>query len=179
MKLLKICWKIIKDMRIDRENQRMKLKNWKIKRPIRKSWMNNDQRFMIFPFKITKTNTNTKILDFRFMIFPFKITNINTNPNTNTNSSHNRDEMNPEKKKMREKTRWSGGKTWRKRGGWRCKWWSLVKGFRFVKLWFTTMFLLGLFHEKKCCNCFNFVPCTLWDFIVLGLVLSWWRLKLK
>ena len=34
----------------------MKLKNKK--RPIRKSWMNNDQRFMIFPFKITKTNTN-------------------------------------------------------------------------------------------------------------------------
>ena len=51
-------------MRINRENQRMKLKNKK--RPIRKSWMNNDQRFMIFPFKITKTNTN---------------------PNTNTNTT--------------------------------------------------------------------------------------------
>ena len=23
-----------------------------------------------------------------------------------------------------------------------------------------------LFYEKKCCNCFNFVPCILWDFIV-------------
>ena len=23
------------------------------------------------------------------------------------------------------------------------------------------------------------VPCILWDFIVLGLVLSWWRLKLN
>ena len=33
--------------------------------------------------------------------------------------------------------------------------------------------LLALFHNKKCCNCFNLYPCTLWDFIVLGLVLSW------
>ena len=33
--------------------------------------------------------------------------------------------------------------------------------------------MLALFHDKKCCNCFNFVPCILWDFIVLGLVLSW------
>ena len=65
--------------------------------------MNNDQRFMIFPFKITKTNTNTKILDFRFMIFPFKITNINTNPNTNTNNSHNRDKMNLGKKKKKRR----------------------------------------------------------------------------
>ena len=39
--------------------------------------------------------------------------------------------------------------------------------------------MLTLFHDKKCCNCFNFVPCILWDFIVLGLVLSWWRFKLK
>ena len=39
--------------------------------------------------------------------------------------------------------------------------------------------MLALFHDKKCCNCSNFVPCILWDFIVLGLVLSWWRLKLK
>ena len=30
---------------------------------------------------------------------------------------------------------------------------------------------------KKCCNCINFVPCILWNFIVLGLVLSWWRIK--
>ena len=29
------------------------------------------------------------------------------------------------------------------------------------------------FMTKKCCNCFNFVPCILWDFIVLGLGLSW------
>ena len=34
-------------------------------------------------------------------------------------------------------------------------------------------FMLTLFHNKKCCNCINFVPCVLWDFIVLGLVLSW------
>ena len=37
--------------------------------------------------------------------------------------------------------------------------------------------MLALFHDKKCCNCFNFVPCILWDFIVLGLVLSWWRIE--
>ena len=48
-----------------------------------------------------------------------------------------------------------------------------------VKLWATTCFMLALFHDKKCCNCSNFVPCILWDFIVLGLVLTWWRLKLK
>ena len=39
--------------------------------------------------------------------------------------------------------------------------------------------MLALFHDKKCCNCFNLFPCILWDFIVLGLVLSWWRLKLN
>ena len=39
--------------------------------------------------------------------------------------------------------------------------------------------MLALFHDKKCCNCFNFIHCILWDFIVLGLVLSWWRLKLN
>ena len=48
-----------------------------------------------------------------------------------------------------------------------------------VKLWFTTMFYVGFIPWKTCCNCSNFVPCILWDFIVLGLVLSWWRLKLK
>ena len=37
--------------------------------------------------------------------------------------------------------------------------------------------MLSLFHDKKCCNCFNFVHCILWDFIVLGLVLSWWRIE--
>ena len=35
------------------------------------------------------------------------------------------------------------------------------------------IFLLVLFHDKMFCNCFNFVLCILWDFIVLGLVLSW------
>ena len=40
-------------------------------------------------------------------------------------------------------------------------------------------FMLALFHDKKCYNCFNFIPCILWDFIVLGLVLSWWKLKLN
>ena len=35
--------------------------------------------------------------------------------------------------------------------------------------------MLTLFHDKRCCNCSNFVPCILWDFIVLNLVLSWCR----
>ena len=30
---------------------------------------------------------------------------------------------------------------------------------------------------NKCCNYFNFAPCILWDFIVLRLVLSWWRVE--
>ena len=34
-------------------------------------------------------------------------------------------------------------------------------------------FMMALFHDKKCCNCFNFVPYILWDFIILGLVSSW------
>ena len=29
--------------------------------------------------------------------------------------------------------------------------------------------------KQKVCNCINVFPCILWDFIVLGLVLSWWR----
>ena len=39
--------------------------------------------------------------------------------------------------------------------------------------------MFALFHDKKCCNFFNLFPCILWDFIVLGLVLSWWRIKLN
>ena len=37
--------------------------------------------------------------------------------------------------------------------------------------------MLALFHDKKCCNCINFIPCILLDFIVLGLVISWSRIK--
>ena len=37
--------------------------------------------------------------------------------------------------------------------------------------------MLALFHDKKCCNCFNFVSYILCDFIVLGLVLSWERIE--
>ena len=33
-------------------------------------------------------------------------------------------------------------------------------------------FMLALFHDKNCCICFNLVPYILWDFIVLGLILS-------
>ena len=60
--------------------------------------MNNDQRFMIFPFKITNTKTNP---------------NTNTNTKiTNTNiNSHDWDEMNLEKKKKKRKEKvgeWGG-----------------------------------------------------------------------
>ena len=37
--------------------------------------------------------------------------------------------------------------------------------------------MLTLFYDKMCCNCFNFVPCILWDFIVLDFVLSWRRIE--
>ena len=37
--------------------------------------------------------------------------------------------------------------------------------------------LCWIYSMTKCCNCFNFYPCILWDFIVLSLVLSWWRIK--
>ena len=43
----------------------------------------------------------------------------------------------------------------------------------------TTSVVIALFLDKKFCNCFNFVPCILWDFIVLGLVSCWWRIKLE
>ena len=38
---------------------------------------------------------------------------------------------------------------------------------------------VGLFHDKKCCNCINLFHCILWDFIVLSLVLNRWRLLKK
>ena len=40
-------------------------------------------------------------------------------------------------------------------------------------------FMLDLFHDKKCCKCIKLFPCILRDFIVLSLVLSWWRIKLR
>ena len=48
----------------------------------------------------------------------------------------------------------------------------------YVKLWFTTMFYVGvvlcwLYSIKKVLYLHYFVPCILWDFIVLG----WWRIK--
>ena len=46
-----------------------------------------------------------------------------------------------------------------------------------VKLWFITMFYAGFIPWKKCCNCINLFLCILWDFVVLDLVLSWWRIK--
>ena len=36
--------------------------------------------------------------------------------------------------------------------------------------------MLAEFHDKKCCNFINLFLCILWDLIVMGLVLSWWRL---
>ena len=44
---------------------------------------------------------------------------------------------------------------------------------------FHITFVLALFHDKKCYNCINLFPCILWDFTILGLVLSWWRLLKK
>ena len=38
-------------------------------------------------------------------------------------------------------------------------------------------FMLALSHDKKCCNCINLFPCILWNFIVLSLVLSWWKIE--
>ena len=37
--------------------------------------------------------------------------------------------------------------------------------------------MLALFLDKKYCNCIKLFPCILWDSIVLGLVLSWWRIE--
>ena len=41
---------------------------------------------------------------------------------------------------------------------------------------FHITFMLALLHDKKCYNCINFFfSYILWDFIVMGLVLSWWK----
>ena len=37
--------------------------------------------------------------------------------------------------------------------------------------------MLVLFHDRKCSNCINLFLCILWDFIVLSLVLNWWRIE--
>ena len=39
------------------------------------------------------------------------------------------------------------------------------------------VFMLALFHDKKCCKCIKLFSYILWNFIVLGLVLSWWRIE--
>ena len=36
--------------------------------------------------------------------------------------------------------------------------------------------MLILSHDKKYCNFINLFPYILWELIVMGLVLSWWRL---
>ena len=41
---------------------------------------------------------------------------------------------------------------------------------------FYITFMLTLFHDKKCCNFINLFPYILWELIVMGLVLIWWRL---
>ena len=41
---------------------------------------------------------------------------------------------------------------------------------------FSHNIMLTLFHDKKCCNSINLFLCILWDFFIMGLVLSWWRL---
>ena len=40
---------------------------------------------------------------------------------------------------------------------------------------FHITFMLVLSHDKKCCNFINLFPSILWDLIVIGLVLSWWK----
>ena len=35
------------------------------------------------------------------------------------------------------------------------------------------VFMLALFHDKKCCKYIKLFSYILWNFIVLGLVLSW------
>ena len=46
-----------------------------------------------------------------------------------------------------------------------------------VKLCFTTMFHIGFISWQKVLYLHYFVACILWDFIVLGLVLSWWKIE--
>ena len=46
-----------------------------------------------------------------------------------------------------------------------------------IKLWFTTIFYVGFIPWQKVLYLHYFVPCILWDFIVLDLVLSWWRIE--
>ena len=41
---------------------------------------------------------------------------------------------------------------------------------------FHITFVLALFQDKKCSNFIKLFPCILWDLIVMGLILSWWRL---
>ena len=41
---------------------------------------------------------------------------------------------------------------------------------------FHITFMLAYSITKNCCNYINLFPCILWDFILLALVLSWWRL---
>ena len=34
---------------------------------------------------------------------------------------------------------------------------------------------IGLFHDKKCCNCINLFPCIFVGFICIGFSIKWWR----
>ena len=44
--------------------------------------------------------------------------------------------------------------------------------YNYVLYWLYSM-------TKKCYNCINLFHCILWDLLVLGLVLNWWRIKLE
>ena len=44
---------------------------------------------------------------------------------------------------------------------------------------FHIIFMLALFHDKKCCNCIKLFPSILWDLFVISLVISWSRLLKK
>ena len=44
---------------------------------------------------------------------------------------------------------------------------------------FFLIFMLVLFHNKKCCICINLFPYILWNLFIMDLVLNWWRLLKK
>ena len=57
-----------------------------------------------------------------------------------------------------------------------CHAWNTILDINFVKLCFLHNIFIGCISWQKCCN-FNYLfPCILWDLIVMGLVLSWWKL---
>ena len=44
-------------------------------------------------------------------------------------------------------------------------------------VFYITFIYVGFIPWQKCCNWNKLFPCILWNFIVLSLVLSWWKIK--